>query len=844
MRQVLKWTVAVAVVTVILIGVVAGSIRIWLASSLPDPDGTVLVPGLTEKVTVIRDSWGGPHITAANGPDAWQALGYTVAQDRLFQMEIQRRLAKGELAEIFGPSVLDVDRLYRTLMLRRQAETYLSEPGRIGAETLAALDAFLEGVNRFVATGPLPAEFTLLGADPQPFTRLDTLAMMGYVAYSFGSGIRRDSLYTMLQPHLTRADMALVFPDYTLENRRSIMEPEGLPETPVSGRGTRPVPDLSAGAVAGTAPPALGGTAFDGLAFDGLATGMAAVTDRASDFAPPFMGSNSWVLAPTRSESGHALLANDPHIGIANPGVWYEAHVRFPGYENYGYHLPLLPFPMLAHNRHRAWAVTMFENDDMDLYAETFHPDHPDQVLYKREWTRAELFTETIRVKGEADQSLTIRKTPHGPVISDFIPGYEGKPVSLSWIYLNEENPILDVAFGMATADNLIDFRNAVSRLAAPGLNISYIDRKGNIAWWACGRQPIRPPHVTGKEILDGSSGKDDPLGVMPFDMNPQMVNPPSGIIVTANQLPTFNGGEPAGPYTGYYRPSDRGELIYDLLQAREKWDLASMKAIQTDARIPAGTSLAGQISQILAPERDQLDKTQARALDILAAWDGTADIRSTGATVFHFTTYHILKEALEPHLGPDHLQTYLNLTDYWDALKQMLKTPGVPVVGKRNTVQPRSRKELVLAGLRAAVEDMRDRLGRDPEDWVWGTAHIIEFAHPLGRKKPLNLLFNIGPFPCPGEFTAINRMRSKAGRHDYRVKSIPSTRRLIDGRDMAGSWAILPTGNAGNVTGPFYDNQAALYMNDAYRNIVFTEDQIRADTAHTLTLVPEQEAD
>lgn len=796
--------------------------REFVDSRLPVIEGTLAVPGISDEVRVVRDRWGVPHIRAGNGKDAYFALGFTMAQDRLYQMELQRRLSRGELAEIFGPDLLDVDKKFRTLMLRHRAEAYLDREDRINPDALKYLDAFLEGVNHFVAQDRLPLEYTLLGTAPRPFTRLDAVSAMGYMAYSFANGIKRDSLYTILESRLSKTDLDLLFPEYTRNNRHTVMEPQGLTQAPAARAGNgHPVPPAAA----------------DGIT-DFLVS-FQRILDKTAAICPPFTGSNSWVLAPEKTSTGHTLLANDPHISIANPGVWYEAHVQYPGYENYGYHLPLLPFPMLAHNSVKAWALTMFANDDMDLYAETFHPTDPGQVRFKGRWARVREIRETIRVKGGEDVPHTIRVTPHGPVISDFLEGYSGPPVALSWVYHKLDNPILDVVYDIGRVNTMSAFRTAVSRLAAPGLNFSYIDRDGNIAWWAAGRLPIRPAHVSGKKIHDGGSGHDEYTGYLPFDRNPQMENPDNGMIITANNLSTMVPIDPIGTLTGYFSPSDRAARIYELLSTRDKWDMTGLKKIQTDTRLFAGPAMARDILATLAPEKPSFSDPETGAFKALSAWDGFMGIDSTGGTVFQFATYHIMKQALTPALGPDLFKAYINQSDHWDFLKEFLAletTANGPGSGNA----PKTKAEIVRTGFREAVRELVGKLGVDPAKWEWGSVHTIEFVHSMGRKKPLDFFYNIGPFPSPAGFTAVNKLKSKLGNHDYKVTSNPSTRRLIDCRDPDNTWSILPTGNSGNFRSPFYKDQARMYITGQYRKVLFRQDQYMTGDAHLLTLMPE----
>ncbi len=818
-RKFIFYFLLILVVGVISIG---GGGWLYLSNLLPDIEGSVVTSGVDNNTQIIRDKWGVPHITAENAKDAYFALGFAQAQDRLFQMELQRRVARGELAQIFGSALLDVDKMFRTMMLRHRAETYLGEEEKINTEALQLLDAFLRGVNHFIRTGPLPVEYSLLGLTPRPFNRVDSISSMGYMTFSLADGIKRDSLYTILTPLLTPGDLEMLFPIYTLENRSTIMEPAGDYK---SGH-----PDV---------PPDVAASRLYESHFEGLNASLQLTLDQVSKIAPQFTGSNSWVLAPSRSDNGHALLANDPHIGIAQPGTWYEAHLKYPGYENYGYHLPLMPFPMLGHNSVKAWAITMFENDDMDLYAETFHPTDASLVKFKEEWVKAEIIKETIKIKDASDVVLTIRVTPHGPVISDYIKGYEGKPVAVSWVFHKVENPILDVLFGMGIALNISEFREAISKLAAPGLNISYIDNAGNIAWWAAGRLPIRPQHVSGKEINDGSSGKDDITGYLPFEKNPFLINPESGFIITANNLPTHLPVDPIGTITGYFRPSDRAARIYELLSEKESWSIEELKKVQTDTRLNEGKKIAEKILPILEIEKTTFSDSEKKAFAQLKSWDGFMGIDSIGGTVFEFTIYHILKETLESHIGPENLKAYLNLVDYWSFLKRFVKNDQPPITGNNPHIKPKSREEIIQKAFKKAAAELVLRFGPDEKVWRWGNVHTIEFVHALGKKKPLNVLFNIGPFPCPAEFPSINKFKSLMGDHEYKVYSLPSTRRIIDSNNPGESVSILPTGNSGNFMSPFYANQTQMYIEGQYRKTLFTDVQIKTEDFYILNLLP-----
>ena len=828
--QVIKYTViALAVLSLFpLAGYVIMRVH------LPDIDGTFYSESIREGVTVIRDNWGVPHISAGNGSDAYFAYGFTLAQDRLFQMELHRRIARGEIAELFGPAFLDFDRRFRTLLFRHTAEGILGKTD-IDPEALRLLDAFLEGVNYFIEREPLPMEFVLLGIKPRRFTRLDCIAMVCYMAYSFAYGINSDSLVSMLKRKYPRYDIMELFPGYSREEPVTVMESQAFykrnPELGIRRLMVREVDSPLAQflpSIFRCFSPLNGASPMD--AGEGV-----------SPLFPGFGGSNSWVIAPSRSASGSAILANDAHVALSNPGIWYEAHVRYGDYENYGYHLPLLPFPMFAHNSDRAWAITMFENDDLDLYYETLHPLDESLVRYRGQWVKLRRLRELIRVRGGDDEPIEIRITPHGPIISDFLEGYEGKPVSLFWVCHRTDNPVLDILYRLSVARTMKSFRDAISRLAAPGLNFSYVDSRGNIAWWAAGRLPVRPRHVNSREILDGSSGRDEILGYLPFEKNPHLINPVSGIVVTANNKSTMRPVGPIRDIEGYWVPTDRAARIVELLSAREKWDIDDLREVQTDIKSIAAPTVVAAIRDGIEKSRaaERFNSLEESAYRALESWDCRYDIQSRGATIYHFIIYHILKESVEDEMGRRHFLVYCNLPEFWNFFKAFIRDDGSQFWDDINTSEKERREQIIARAYRSAIRELADRFGSDMDTWRWGRVHTIEYVHPIGLKKPLNLLFNIGPLPAPGEARTINRLSTHFGKHDYKVISVPSFRRLIDYRDLRHSYSILPSGNSGNILSPHYDDQVAMFLRGEYRVINFMPDQIQRNKMHEMVFLP-----
>ncbi len=785
--------------------------------SKPNNDGKVVVDEILETVSIKKDQWGIPHILAKNQHDALFAYGYTVAKDRLFQMDLQRRLAKGELSEILGEDLIEIDKMFRTYLISNKAKQYLSDTSKISSGALKYIDAYIQGVNYFIKTGPKTIEHRLIGEEVRPFDRLDVASMTIYMSFSLMDGIRRDMLFSMLKEKISKNDLAIIFPDYADNNFLTIMEEEidSIPKRNYFNE--EQMSDSSYKKLI---------SYFD-------------LTEKVTGLVPPFHGSNSWVLSPSRSSSGNAILANDPHIGLSKPDVWYEAHISYPGYNNYGYYIPTIPFPLIGHDDFKAWGMTMFENDEVDLYKETFNPENKNQVFFDGKWVNSQVIKEQIKVKDKSPEDLTIRVTSHGPIISDYIDGYTGSPLAFSWVFYNLENPFFDMLYEVTTANDITDFQSSVSKVTSPGLNFSYVDKEGNIAWWATGRLPVRDSNINAKSILDGSNPNHNIKSYVSFENNPQMINPKSGVIITANNLPTANEIESIPRLDGYFRSTDRAHRIYQLLDKQETWSTEELKKIQNDDFLFSGLGIKNEIITALKPLAGQFLNAESKAYELLKQWDGYMPIGSKGASIFQLTIYHVLKTALEPTLGKDYFRIYMNNLDHWDFFKNLIYKKIVPFQGDSLKIKENVINELIYNGFVNAVDEIKDKLGDDINNWDWGNIHTITYEHPLGKLSPLDYIFNLGPFPIPGANNVINKSMSTPGNHDYKVSSLPSTRRLIDIGSPENSYSVIPSGNSGNFWSNHYDDQLNLFINGNYREINFSNEQINRNLSHELLLTP-----
>ena len=785
---------ALTVVATLLSG---GAWVAWTVSrTLPQRDGSVALSGLQAPVNVRYDERGVPHIRAQNEIDLYRALGYVHAQDRLFQMEIMRRLARGELAEILGPSLLDTDRLFRTLGLRHRASQSVAQMDRSLPSTMALM-AYLDGINQFQERERLPVEFKLLGIEPRDFSPEDTLAVSGYLAYSFAAAFRTEPVMTHIRDELGASHLR-------------IFKTEGL----------RPSQ-----------------TKLDGATARSLAQ-VASLSLQAPDIArvPVLSGSNAWAIAGSRTASGKPLLAGDPHISFALPSVWYEAHLQAPGFELYGHHQALSPFALIGHNQAFAWSLTMFQNDDVDFVAERLNPERADQVWHQGRWTDLQVRTETIAVKGQAPVTLTLRSSPHGPLITDvFRPALTQQAVALWWTFLDSDNPLLEAFHGLNRADTLNKAREAASKIHAPGLNVVWASAAGDIAWWAAARLPLRPAGVDPRFVLDASQGDAVKLGYAPFTQNPQEENPARGYIVSANHKPQVSN-----PPAGYYNLPERARRLDAALRdPSRKWTIEHSQLLQQDVTTAYAPALLEHMRAALK-DQSQTD-AQAQLLQGLATWDGSYSPDSIYPTAFTQWLYEIARAAMLDELGPLHFENLLKTRALDHALPQLLADASSPWWDDRDTPAVETRAQVVQKAWAKALAHLRATYGEDSSAWTWARAHTVTHGHPLGRKKPLNLLFDVGPFSVPGGREIPNNFAHPLGPAPWPVSYGPSTRRVIDlsqpGKAVGGN----PTGQSGVLFDRHYKDQAQGFHEGRYVAQHLLEVDVQAHTVGTLTLEPEK---
>jgi len=781
----------------------------YVYSKQPKRSGELALTHLSAPVTVRYDELGVPHIKAGNEPDLYRALGYVQAQDRLFQMEMVRRLAQGELAEILGPSMVKTDRLFRTLGLRTHAQKTVAAMD-MQSPAIQAQSAYLDGINQFQATHPAPIEFDILGIPKRPFTLQDTVAVSGYLAYSFAAAFKTEPLLTYVRDELGEDYLGIFDLEWHPLGVIEKAQKTALNMAPKA----RQAPDWQA------------------------LSQLTQVSQQAQSAAgvPLFEGSNAWAVSGQRTSSGKPMLAGDPHIGFSLPSVWYEAHLSMPGFELYGNFQALNASALLGHNQQFGWSLTMFQNDDIDLITETINPRNPNQVSFQGQWVDLEITEEVIKVKGGKPVKLTLQRSPHGPIISSaFRDNLGDAPVAMWWTFLATDNPIHDAFYELNRADTLAKARDAASKIHAPGLHVVWAGASGDIGWWAAAKLPVRPPGVNPAFILDGESEEADKLGFYRFSDNPQEENPPRGYIVSANHQPQSTSGL---PIPGYYNPHDRAQALVDRLgNDNIQWNELNTESLQLSTQTAYYWRVLGPLIPDLSDVvREPLERS---VFDSLVQWDGQYTVQNIPPTVFTQFVYELTRATMADELDKVQFANLLGTRALDLALPRLAADEASPWWDDVKTDKVETRRDVVRIAWHATMTHLRETLGKSPNDWGWGQAHTLTHKHALAAQPLLGWLFNVGPFAAPGGREVPNNLSAPIGPAPWAVTYGPSTRRIIDFADAGKARGINPVGQSGVLFDAHYSDQAAAYMVGGYMSQYLSEKDVAANTRSTLTLKP-----
>ncbi len=748
-------------------------IRLRSGGGAPET-GERVISGLDGRVEVLRDSLGVPHVWAGSVEDALVAQGYLHARDRLWQMELFRRVVEGRLSEAFGRETLASDRFLRTLGLRRAAERTLEA---MDPATRRFVDAYVRGVNAAVGSweGPLPPELVALRLDPEPWSPVLAQGiekMMAWDLTQYGAALSLTAARRKLGPERYR----LVEPRYpawgvTVEETAAgswpempLVDGEGSRSAPTSRAGTRGESGRSADGAPNRRPPELGGVELDPST---LASARIPEPARRLLAAGSMVrASNAWVVGGGRSRSGAPLLANDMHLGLEAPTLWYLVGLHAPGLDVVGMSLPGSPGVVAGRTRGVAWGFTNAYLDDADLFVERVDPADSTRYLVPGGSEPFRVRREVVRVRGGSPDTVRIRTTRHGPIMTPVESRAGEELLALRWV-AHDPSTTARAILGMNRARTAEEFLDALADFTDPHQNVVFADTAGTFGYWLAGRVPIRASGRPALLPVPGWTGEHDWTGILPFDEHPHAVNPPSGFVVTANNRQTRDSlsllvspGRWARPY--------RAHRIAELLRARERHDAASMSSIQMD--VESAFARRFRPAAVRAFREAGLDS----AATALEAWDLRSGLESTEAALF-YTWLALLESEVEAWLyGPEGGYTPLH------AVERVLAGEALGAAELPASVAPR------------ALEEVEGR--------SWGDVHRLVLAHPMEGIAALDWLFGFGrgPLPRVGAHHTVNVAGFGGGAPPYRVTSGPSQRHVSDLADPGGAGAfILPGGQS-----------------------------------------------
>jgi penicillin amidase len=804
----------------------------WLRSAaratLPALDGDLHLAGpglqgLAAPVIVRRDAHGVPHIEAATEDDLFMAQGYVTSQDRLWQMDVLRRNANGELAEIVGPSMVRHDRMQRVLQIRNTAR-------RIYASLLPAdrvrLDDYARGVNLFIAQhqATLPPEFKLLGYRPQPWSGVDSvsigLTIVQMLDSHWDSKLSREAVAARLNNPKLEADL------YPVGSWRD-HPPTG---EQVNQNQPRPKPakvaddDDEDRSQASAAPSAH----EDTLALRAL-LGLPACTGCAP-------GSNNWVIAGSHTASGKPLLSNDMHLGLSEPDIWYMADLKAagshgaPGYHAAGVTLPGMPCVIAGHNEHVAWGFTALYADVQDLYIEKLdgkgHYEGNDE-----KWHPLTIDHEIIKVRGGKDVTLDVQLTDHGPLLNPIFTK-EMRPIALKWTLYDPTLNSLPL-YQLNVASNWKVFSAALTTWSWPTQNVVYSDDQGHIAYHAIGKVPIRGggvgllnvplPHDTND--TRSAWGYSACLGVcpiyIPFDAMPNAVDPPSGFLATANSRVTTE--KAPFPLTAEWDDPYRAERIYKLLDGRDHLTPADLLAVQTDVYSEVDQELAHRFAYAIE-HTPGVDDRLRQAAALMRSWDGRLTTDSAAASIVTKTRYALRPLILEPKLGKEIAAQYS-----W--AESNFAEEEIIMHASPDWLPPAYKNwdELLTDAVRKGMKD-----GKAPSDvsrWSYGSWHVIDIEHPLAGFLPLiGRVAGTGEQPLSGDTTTVKQVGRAFG---------PTQRFTMDWSNIDGSTENIVLGESGNPYSPYFRDQWNDWYGGTTFALPFTPAAVAAQTRHTLRLLP-----
>jgi penicillin amidase len=768
-------------------------ILIQVQQMKPDYQGKYQIEGITNPVNISWDSLGVIHISGETTSDVIFASGYANSHERLWQMEITRRVAKGRLSEIFGDQTVEVDKLFRTIGLDSLAQYQYKH---LSQESQLWLTEYARGINAFLrqTKNNLPLEFILVGIKPEAWTSEDCLLQNRLMAWFLNFNWKAELLYWALYSKLPQEKFMEIWP--RTENYPTIAKIKGI----------QPI--------------------LDKLMYTNL------LASNYLNFDMTAAGSNSWAIGPQKSKSGYALLANDPHLGLQIPSLWIEMQLKSNNLNVVGFSLPGSPGIIIGRNESIAWGLTNGMVDDCDYFVEkidtvgkTYRKDNQNIPLHSREVI--------IKVKDKPDILYTIYGTDNGPILNTAFAGITSSEfLSMKWSGWESSDELFTI-ISLAKAGNWKDFDNALRTFSVPAQNFVYADKKGNIGYRLGGKIPIRS-YKNGLLPQEGSNSKNRWIGWVPLDKMPQLINPAKGWIATANNPVMKNF-----PYyvSELWEPPYRIRRIEQLIQESSKLSLDDMKKIQYDSK----NLLSADVMPIILSELefyDPRDDEEESALLLLKYWNNEISTETVPATVYESIQYFLIKNIFEDEMEKELFKVFVDLPNFYlRILVQVFQNKDSEWFDNVNTSQRETRSNIVVESFQNAIDFLRNRYQNKMEDWEWGMVHTLELEHVLGKTALTRRLFNRGPYQVPGDAATVN-VGTYPFSKPFHMSVGPSLRFVMDWASPESYYSIIPGGTSGNFLSRYYDNQIQFWLNGELKHVWMSDFKI----SNKIQLFPEKE--
>lgn len=794
--KILKY-VMLSLAGLILLILIAGIILINHIKYSPVPvyEGEQVLQGLSGEVLVYTDERGMPHIYASDEKDLYFATGYIMARERLWQMDLIRRATTGRLSEIYGDDFLQTDLFLRSLEMTAKSKIVLSDQESFLIEFM---QAYTEGVNTYIgdAGRKLPPEFRILSYKPEKWTLEDIANIIGYMGWDLASGNLSDDIFNYrLSSKLGPEKGSELIPDWKVESQPV------FPEFRLSDKSLKEAQTFIA--------------SLDKLKSLGIHS---------------FSGSNNWAVSGERTTTGKPFLSNDMHQGLNSPGIWIQIHQVVPGKLNVtGVAVPGQPFVVAGHNETIAWGLTNLMVDDIDLFAEKINPENENQYFFNGEWRDMVVSREIIRSKKGRTDTLTVRYTHRGPVISGFR-DISDTVLSMRWSGYDPSNELMSV-YLLNRASDWDEFRKALTFFSSISQNFAYADVNGNIGLATGGGIPVRKGY--GSMIRPGDTDEYDWKGYVPPEQLPFSYNPDNGYVSSANNK-TVGDEYPYYISSRFYVPY-RISRIRQMIEEKKKLGTDDFKRLITDQHSSYAALLTPHILSLESRFSD-MGPVEKDAFNELRLWDYEMNKDKVSPAIFEFFTINFARNLLADELGELFSELPSEVRDYY--IYKILKTGADSWVDDVNSPLPETLDDIIFRSYRDGIRSLCETYGDDMEGWKWGAIHKITLEHPMGSVRLIQRLFGFNS-ETYGAGGSHHTVCTYTYREDFSVYYGASERHIFNTSDWDDSYTVIPTGTSGIPADEFYLSQTETYINGEFYKDAFTYDAVRSAAKYILKLKP-----